>query len=90
MIDTETLTHLVTDGRVITDSANMQSYLRDAADMVPIGTPLAVVLAKSTADVIATMRWSDANNVPVIARGAGTGLAGGAAAREGSVVLCVA
>lgn len=90
MIDTEILAHLVTDGRVITDSANMQSYLRDAADMVPIGTPLAVVLAKSTADVVATMRWSDANNVPVIARGAGTGLAGGAAAREGSVVLSVA
>lgn len=90
MADTAALAHAITDGRVITDPDNMQSYLRDAADLVPVGVPLAVVLAQSTADVVATMRWSDAHNVPVIPRGAGTGLAGGATARQGSVVLSVA
>ena len=40
--------------------------------------PAAVVLPRSTADVEALAQWSADAGVPLVARGAGTGLAGGA------------
>jgi glycolate oxidase len=54
------------------------------------GGPIAVVRARSVEDVQATMRYAHANGVPVVARGAGTGLAGGAIATAGSIVLSLA
>src|SRR5690606_26113661 len=40
-----------------------------------------------TADVSATLRWANANRVPVVPRGAGSGLSGGATAVDGGLVL---
>ncbi|GAA4738668.1 FAD-linked oxidase C-terminal domain-containing protein [Amnibacterium soli] len=51
--------------------------------------PLAVVRARSTEDVQAVLRLASAAGVPVVPRGAGTGLAGGAVGSAGSVVLDV-
>jgi glycolate oxidase len=49
--------------------------------------PLAVVRAESVADVQATVSACAARGVALVARGAGTGVSGGAHASEGCVVL---
>ncbi len=49
--------------------------------------PDGVVVAERIADVQATLAWANRHRVPVVPRGAGTGLAGGAVATAGSVVL---
>ncbi len=51
--------------------------------------PDVVVLPRTTDEVAAIVRWAAANRLPVTARGAGTGLAGGATPERGGVVLSV-
>ncbi|MFC4504406.1 MULTISPECIES: FAD-binding oxidoreductase [Streptomyces] len=72
---------LATDPRTLADRAVDRSGLR------PDGLPLAVVRAGSTQDVTVTLRHAHALRVPVVPRGAGTGLSGGATAGEGALVL---
>ncbi|MBP2705774.1 FAD-binding protein [Microbispora sp. RL4-1S] len=74
------------EGRVLTDPDVTESYARDRT-FLPPGRPLGVVLAQSRDDVVATMRWAADHRVPVVPRGAGTGLAGGATAIDGCVIL---
>jgi glycolate oxidase len=45
------------------------------------------VFAETVGDVVRTMKLATAHKVPVVPRGAGTGLAAGAAAKAGEVVL---
>jgi glycolate oxidase len=45
------------------------------------------VLAKGIDDVIATVKYASAHRIPVVTRGAGSGLAGGASAGQGQIVL---
>jgi glycolate oxidase len=52
--------------------------------------PLAVVEAAGVADVEAVIRVAGEHGVPVVPRGAGTGLAGGAIGGRGELVLSVA
>ncbi len=49
--------------------------------------PDVVLLPKTTEDVSAALRIAHEHGVPVTARGAGTGLAGGALAEEGGILL---
>ncbi|GAA4506690.1 FAD-binding oxidoreductase [Nonomuraea ferruginea] len=77
------------DGRVVTDPDVIDSYARDRTFVAP-GKPLAAVLAGSRDDVVATLRWASEHRVPVVPRGAGTGLAGGATAGDGAVILSLA
>ncbi|WP_330845085.1 FAD-binding oxidoreductase [Actinophytocola sp.] len=51
------------------------------------GLPDLVVFAKSVDDVRHTVSYAAANGVPVVPRGAGSGVAGGAVAGAGSIVL---
>jgi glycolate oxidase len=74
-------------GRLITDPELIESYRRDQTHAVPAGTPRAVVQARDVADVVATLRWASRNRVPVIPRGSGTSLAGGATAIDGCIML---
>ncbi|WP_311932018.1 FAD-linked oxidase C-terminal domain-containing protein [Microbispora sp. H11081] len=86
---TSALAAALPDGRVLTDPDVTGSYAGDRT-FLPPGTPLGVVLAESRGDVVATMRWATEHRVPVVPRGAGTGLAGGATAVDGCVVLSLA
>jgi glycolate oxidase len=52
--------------------------------------PLAVVLAESEAQVVTVLRTCHALGVPVVARGAGTGLSGGALPHGDGVLLSLA
>ncbi|HEY7699816.1 MAG TPA: FAD-binding protein, partial [Vicinamibacteria bacterium] len=51
--------------------------------------PDAVVLPRSTDEVARVVRLCDRADVPFLARGAGTGLSGGATPREGGVVIAL-
>lgn len=53
-------------------------------------TPWVVVLPDDVEQVITILRLCHAHGIPVIARGAGTGLSGGALPREGCVLLSLA
>lgn len=73
--------------RVITDPDILSSYRNDRAPDLPSGTPAAVVRARTTGDVQAVMRLAHARGVPVVPRGAGAGLHGGANAVDDGIVL---
>ena len=72
---------------LITDPDVLQSYRQDWAKAPDPGTPLAVVRARTTEDVQEVMRWASTHSVPVVPRGAGSGLSGGATAVDGGIVL---
>lgn len=72
---------------VVTDDDAMLAYTRDHSILSPSGQPLAVVRARSTDDVVATLKIAHRYGIPVVTRGAGTGLAGGANAITGGIVL---
>jgi glycolate oxidase len=75
------------DGALVTDGDVIDAYRYDRADMVVPGLPWAVVRVACTADVQATLRVATAHRVPVVPRGAGTGLSGGASAVDGCITL---
>lgn len=77
-------------GRVVTDPDQVVAYCTDEHSYVTPGRPVGVVVARTRDDVVATMRWATANRVPVIPRGAGTGIVGGTAATDGCVILSLA
>jgi glycolate oxidase len=72
---------------VLTDVALMESYRYDWAHDPSAGVPLAVVRPRNTAQIQLVMRWASSQRVPVVPRGAGSGLSGGASAVDGGVVL---
>jgi glycolate oxidase len=72
---------------VVTDPAITDGYRYDRADMVRPGHPVAVVRAGCTEDVQTTVRIAARHRVPVVTRGAGTGLSGGSAAIDGAITL---
>lgn len=72
---------------ILTDPDITETYRRDWARDPDAGRPLAVVRATSTEDVQAVMRWASAHGIPVVPRGAGSGLSGGATAVDGGLVL---
>lgn len=74
---------------VITNPAAMESYRRDQCLLAEAGVPLAVVKAGTVDDVIAVVDICREYAVPLVTRGAGTGLAGAANALDECIVLVV-
>ena len=74
-------------GSVATDPAIMARYMHDESFAMTAGQPLAVVRPATTADVCKVVGWCSNRGVPIIPRGAGTGLSGGATSVEGAVTL---
>ncbi|HVV09673.1 FAD-binding oxidoreductase [Amycolatopsis sp.] len=72
---------------VLTDPDVVASYSRDMMPLAPNGKPLAVVLPTDVAGVQATVRACAEAKVPIVPRGAGSGLSGAANAIDGCVVL---
>ncbi|KHK95911.1 FAD-linked oxidase [Microbacterium mangrovi] len=73
---------------VLTGPDATAPYRQDRAFDPDAGLPLAVALPTTTADVQQIVRLAAAHGVPVVPRGAGTGLSGGASAVDGGIVLC--
>ena len=74
-------------GSVLLDPDVTAAYARDQAMLAPAGTPAAVVLPRSTADVVAVMQVASRHGVPVVPRGAGSGLEGAINAVDGAITL---
>ncbi|MEN1680757.1 MAG: FAD-linked oxidase C-terminal domain-containing protein [Planctomycetota bacterium] len=66
-------------GEVLSDELHLQLYATDASTYEIM--PATVVRPRVTADVSAVLRYATQHAIPVHARGAGTGLAGGALGR---------
>ncbi|MCA9625257.1 MAG: FAD-binding oxidoreductase, partial [Myxococcales bacterium] len=75
---------------VVQDPDVIAAYARDAADLCPVGEARALVRARSVASVATTLRLAHEASCPVVTRGAGTGLSGGANAIDGCLLLSVA
>ena len=75
--------------RVLTDAGDRESYRRDETAHFEPGLPLAVALPSSTAEVAAIMRIATRHRVPVVPRGAGSGLSGGSAGIDGALTVAL-
>jgi glycolate oxidase len=73
--------------RLITEPDETEPYRRDETEFVPDGQPLAVAFPTSTDEVSGVVRVCAAHHVPVVARGGGSGLSGGANAVDGCIVV---
>lgn len=83
----EELNAALPEGRVITEPATMENYRWDRANDPDAGIPLAVVRPETTEEVQTVIRAAAAARVPVVPRGAGSGLSGGSTAVSGGIVL---
>src|SRR5688572_26988165 len=75
------------DDVVVSDVDRTEKYRWDRSQDPHAGTPLAVVRAQDATQVQTAVRWAAEHGVPVVPRGAGTGLSGGASALDGGIVL---
>jgi glycolate oxidase len=75
------------DGLVVTDPAAVEKYRYDWSRDAAAGTPVAVVRAEDATHVQEVVRWAARHRVPVVPRGAGSGLSGGSSAVDGGIVL---
>ncbi len=73
--------------RLLTDAVDRESYRRDETAYLPTGLPLAVTLPETTEQVVELVRLCGEHDVPIVPRGAGTGLSGGAAGIEGALTI---
>lgn len=85
----DTLLHslksLLPQGQVFTDEATLLTYEADAG--LDKGWPEGVVFPRTAEEVARIVQWATVHNVPLIARGAGTGLSGGAVADRGGIIV---
>lgn len=81
------LSLLVPAGIVLDDGPSLQKYSHDDAEWAPFIEPLAVVLARSTAEVAAVVHYAADRGLAVVPRGAGTGLSGGANSVQNCIVV---
>jgi glycolate oxidase subunit GlcD len=81
------LTRVIGAPYVLSRPDDLACYVRDASIAQAAGAPLAVALPASTAEVAETLRLAHAYHVPVVTRGAGSGLAGGSTPSAGALVL---
>jgi glycolate oxidase len=72
---------------VRTDPVTCENYRFDWSRDPTAGMPIAVVRPGDAAEVQATIRWAAEHRIPVVPRGAGSGLSGGSSAVSGGIVL---
>ena len=75
------------DLRLLTDEVDRESYRRDETAYLEPPLPIAVALPTETVEVAELVRLAAAHRVPVVPRGAGTGLSGGAVGVEGGLTI---
>ena len=66
------------DATLIFDPGVTASYSRDQAPFAQSAPPFAVLLAKSAAEISRALTFANDYKIPVVTRGAGSGLSGGA------------
>ncbi len=79
------LQSLVGRDAVLCERADLMMYEYDGS--VEQARPECVVFPRSTEDVVAIVKLANRYETPIVARGAGTGLSGGALARKGGILI---
>jgi glycolate oxidase len=83
----EALGRELSDDRLVVDRDVLFGLSHDEAEWAPVGSAAVAVRARTEAEVQTVVRVAADLQVPVVTRGAGTGLSGGANAVDGCVVL---
>ena len=73
--------------RLLTDPLDLDAYRRDETAYLEPPPPLAVALPNDTAEVAELVRLAALHRVPIVPRGAGTGLSGGATSIAGGLTI---
>jgi glycolate oxidase len=81
------LVEALPDGVVVTEPDALDKYRRDRSGNTEVGTPVAAVRAEDAGQVQTAVRWAARHRVPVVPRGAGSGLSGGSTAVDGGIVV---
>lgn len=76
--------------RILGDLPAREAHRWDRALDPNAGLPLAVLLPRSTEQVQQVVRYAAGAGIPIVPRGAGSGLSGGASAVEGALVVSMA
>lgn len=83
------LKEIVSTGQVLHSDEDLRPYESDGLTIFK-NSPLVVVLPSTVEEVQAVLKWAAKRSVPVVARGAGTGLSGGALPHEDGILLGLA
>jgi len=73
--------------RIVIDPDVLQSLSSDEAEWAPVGPAAVAVRARTEAEIAAVVRIAADLGTPIVPRGAGTGLSGGANAVDGCIIL---
>src|SRR6478735_8743577 len=73
--------------RLLDDPSDREAYRRDETAYLAAGLPLAVALPTEASEVVELVRLCGEFDVPIVPRGAGTGLSGAAAGIEGALTI---
>lgn len=82
------LEHLLTREHVLSRPEDMLLYEYDGS--VEIARPNCIVFPRDASDVVRIVEIANHHDVPIVGRGAGTGLSGGALARHGGIIVSFA
>jgi glycolate oxidase len=83
----EDLRRELPDMQLLSEPSDTEGYRFDETEYMRPGVPLAVCFPRSTDDVRSLVRLAGATGTAIVARGAGTGLSGGAVAVEGALTV---
>ena len=72
---------------LISDPDITASYSRDQAPFASAAAPFAVLLARSASEISIALKYANEHSIPVVTRGAGSGLSGGANSTADSLVI---
>lgn len=75
---------------VMTDPESLRAARADRSGKTSSSNPLCVIEVTSTHQVVSVMKIANQSRIPVVVRGAGSGLAGGAIGAAGEIVLSLA
>jgi glycolate oxidase len=75
--------------RLLDDPVDREGYRNDETAYLHAGLPLAVALPETTVEVSTLVRLAAEQRVPIVPRGAGSGLSGGAAGIEGGLTIAL-
>lgn len=82
------LEHLLTREHVLSRPEDLLLYEYDGS--VEVARPNCIVFPRDDSDVVRIVEIANRHDVPIVGRGAGTGLSGGALARNGGIIVSFA
>ncbi|HOP63431.1 MAG TPA: FAD-linked oxidase C-terminal domain-containing protein [Spirochaetota bacterium] len=81
------LRKILSNGQVLDEKEDLLAYANDATFYIASRPPDAVAVPRTTDEVSDVIRYANEQKIPVVPRGAGSGLAGGCTPVQGGIVL---